>query len=237
MNMTAGAQPSLRELTESLRAVRRLVAHLNDTRELELRRLAREMHDELGHQLTALKFDLVSLERELQRSNSSLAARATTMKGMFDHVIASVRRISSELRPMLLDDFGLAAAVEWQVEAFAERTGIETELAFEGDQEGISPAIQTAMFRILQESLENASRHAHAAHVRVAIERADGALRLEVSDDGHGFDQRRLDRRPSNGITSMRERALALGGAFVLQTTEGKGTTVRVTVPFDASGR
>ncbi|HVR30031.1 MAG TPA: histidine kinase, partial [Thermoanaerobaculia bacterium] len=120
-----------RQLEESLAQVRRLAAHLQEVREQERRLIAREIHDELGNQLTALKIDLVSLERELVGVSSGLAARASSMKALFDQVIGSVRRLSTELRPGLLDDFGLVAAIEWQAEVFEEHTGIATELTIE----------------------------------------------------------------------------------------------------------
>lgn len=232
-----GAETRERErLEETLRQVRRLTAHLHDAREHERRLIAREIHDELGHQLTALKIDLVSLERELQRTNSDLASRATSMKALFDQVIGSVRRISSELRPGLLDDFGLATAIEWQAEAFEERTGVATEWTADADDEGMSPALQIAVFRILQESLDNVARHARADRVRVVLRREHGELRLEVSDDGVGFDLARSQAETCLGLTGMRERAIGLGGTLRIETHPGAGTNVVLALPI-AGGR
>jgi len=228
-----GAEARDRErLEESLREVRRLAAHLQDSREHERRLIAREIHDELGHQLTALKIDLVSLERELQRTNSILASRATSMKALFDQVIGSVRRISSELRPGLLDDFGLATAIEWQAEAFEERTGVATEFVADAGDDSVSAAVQIAVFRILQEALDNVARHARADRVRVALRREHGELRLEVSDDGVGFDLKRPQPETALGLTGMRERAIGLGGSFRIETHPGAGTNVALILPL-----
>ena len=221
------------ELEESLRQVRRLASHLQEAREHERRSIAREIQDELGHQLTALKLDLVSLERELQSTGSSLAGRAVSMKALFDQVIASVRRISSELRPGLLDDFGLAAAIEWQAEAFEEKTGIAVELDLHDEGEALLPAVEIAAFRILQEALHNVARHARADRVVIALRGTGRELRLEVTDDGGGFDLARA----SHGITGMRERAIALGGSFELETRPGLGTKVAVALPMGEARR
>ena len=225
-----------RQLEESLGQVRRLATHLQDLREQERRVIAREIHDELGHQLTALKIDMVSLERELQRVSSALASRAASMKTLLDQVIGSLRRLSSELRPGILDDFGLVAAIEWQVEAFEEHTGIATDLTVEADDTGLPPALQTGVFRILQESLSNVSRHARADHVEIVLRRDPTELRLEVRDNGTGFAASKLNEPLCYGLTGMRERAIALGGAFRIEGQPGQGTTVAVTLPLDGPG-
>jgi len=224
-----------RRLEESLGQVRRLASHLQDAREQERRLIAREIHDELGHQLTALKIDVVGLERELQRVSSGLASRAASMKTLFDRVIASVRRLSSELRPGLLDDFGLVAAIEWQAEVFEEHTGIATELAIEADETGLSAPLSTATFRILQESLTNVARHSRADRVRIALRREQQHLLLEVRDNGRGFEERQLRDPMSHGITGMRERALALDGAFRIEGRPGDGTTVTARLPIEVA--
>jgi signal transduction histidine kinase len=229
---TTDARIAKRRLEESLGQVRRFACHLQDASEQERRSIAREMHDELGHQLTALKIDLVSLERELQRQSSGLAARASSMKTLFDQVIGSVRRLSSELRPGILDDFGLVAAIEWQAEAFEERTGIAAEVILEADDHGLSAPLQTAVFRVLQESLANVARHARADHVQIVLRRGPTELRLEVRDNGAGFEPQKLREPMSFGLTGMRERVLALGGAFRVDGLLGYGTTVSATVPL-----
>jgi signal transduction histidine kinase len=225
-----------RQLEESLGQVRRLATHLQDVREQERRLIAREIHDELGHQLTALKIDVVSLERELQRVSSGLASRAASMKALLDQVIGSVRRLSSELRPGILDDFGLVAAIEWQVEAFEEHTGIAIDLTLDADDTGLAAPLQTGVFRILQESLSNVSRHARADHVEILLRRGPTELRLEVRDNGAGFAAAKLNEPSGYGLTGMRERAIALGGAFRIDGRPGQGTTVAVTLPLDGTG-
>jgi signal transduction histidine kinase len=218
---------------EYLGQVRRLATHLQDVREQERRVIAREIHDELGHQLTALKIDVVSLERELQRVGSTLAGRSASMKTLLDQVIGSVRRLSSELRPGLLDDFGLVAAIEWQVEAFEEHTGIAVEVVLQTGDSGIDPPTATAVFRILQESLTNVARHARADRVQVCLRRGSDQVHLEVRDNGSGFERHELRDPMSHGVAGMRERVLALGGAFTIDGLPGYGTTVSATLPLE----
>jgi signal transduction histidine kinase len=233
---TTDAVSAERQLEASLGQVRRLASHLQDVREQERRLIAREIHDELAHQLTALKIDVVSLERELQRVSSGLAASAASMKALLDQVIGSMRRLSTELRPGILDDFGLVAAIEWEAEAFEEQTGIITELVLEADDSGLAPPLQTAVFRILQESLSNVRRHARADHVEILLRREPAELRLEVRDNGTGFSAGKLDEPSCYGLTGMRERAIALGGAFRIDGRPGQGTTVAVALPLDRPG-
>jgi signal transduction histidine kinase len=227
------ARQAARRLEESLVQVRRLAAHLQEMREEERRRIAREIHDELGQQLAGLKIDVVALERELQRSSSALAPRAASMKTLIDQVMGSVRRLSAELQPGLLDDFGLVAAIEWQAEVFEEHTGIATELVIETNDAGLSTPRLTAIFRVLQESLTNVARHARADRVRIALRREADRLCLEVTDNGVGLEARRLRDPGSYGIAGMRERLLALGGAFSIEGGKGHGTSVRANLPLD----
>jgi signal transduction histidine kinase len=230
------ADDGRRGLEESLAQVRRLAAHLQDTREREHRAIAREIQDDLGHQLAALKLDLVSLERHLKRTRSGLVGRAASMKTLVDEAIGSLRRLSWQLRPGILDDFGLVTAIEWQIERFEDQTGIGAELLLQAAEAGISSTLKTAVFRLLEEALTNVSHHSRASHVQILLRREPTELLVEVRDNGAGFEPERLLDPRANGVTGMRERVIALGGVFRIDGVAGCGTTVSARLPLDDAG-
>ena len=212
--------------------LRDLTAYLQTAREEERTRIAREIHDELGQTLTALKFDLSWLTKRLPRDNPDLAERAAVMSGLIDETIHTVRRVATELRPGLLDDLGLAAALEWQAQEFAERTGIACELRLGDEDVAIERNLATAVFRIFQETLTNIARHAAASKVQVEMERTAGELLLVVQDDGLGIAEEQAADHKSLGLMGMRERARALGGEVAFYGTPGEGTTVILRMPL-----
>lgn len=219
-------------LQASYSQLRALTSRLQTVREEERTRIARELHDELGQALTALKFDLSSIAARLPKRNEPLRADAQQMSNSIDSTIKTVRRISTELRPGMLDDLGLAAAIEWQGQEFASRTGIECRIRLP-DQE-ITPDQEqaTAIFRVFQETLTNVARHSQATLVEVQLELREGAFRLQVRDNGRGFDQADALTKHSLGILGMRERVELLGGGFDVDSVIGGGTTVTVIVPL-----
>jgi signal transduction histidine kinase len=152
-----------------------------------------------------------------------------------DQTLAAVRRIATALRPSVLDQLGLAAALEWQGQEFGARTGIEVEMELCVDGSPIPEALGSSVFRILQESLTNIARYAGATHVTIRLEQTPSLLTLDVSDDGVGFDPARLETRGSLGLLGMRERALACGGTFAISSEPGHGTTVSLRVPRAAA--
>ncbi len=219
------------DLQRSLDQLRALAGRLQSVREEERKRLAREIHDQLGQALTALRFDFNSLLIELPGGLPLPSKRASSILKLFDETIQSVRRIATELRPGMLDDLGLVATVEWAGEDFEQRTGIKCRLDLPQEDITMDSELATAIFRILQETLTNVVRHAAANEVEVRLAQENGVLILEVRDNGIGIAEPRLSSRTSLGILGMRERALLAGGELNISSAPGKGTTVRVQIP------
>ncbi len=219
-------------LMQSQGELRRLTAHLHSVREEERARVAREIHDELGQQLTALKMDLAWIRSRLPTTPAVLREKAESMKMMIDAAIHTVRRISSELRPGLLDDLGLAAAIEWQAAEFTRRTGIRCEVEIPADDPVILKEPATALFRVFQEALTNVARHAGATSVGVSLTATAGIATLEVRDNGRGITDEQVRNLTSCGILGMRERVKPWGGRLEIRGEPGTGTMVRATVAF-----
>ena len=193
--------------------------------------MAREIHDELGQALTAIKMDLSWIRQRLRRNQGDLSERCTAVMSLADSTIDTVRRLSAELRPAVLDDLGLPAAVEWVVEDYHRRSGIDVTLQMEADTTAVSRDLATAVFRILQEALTNVARHAAARHVEVRLVQEDHALILEVRDDGRGIAADPIQKATALGLLGMRERAAGAGGELSLFGTPGQGTVVRARFP------
>jgi len=219
------------DLQRSLDQVRALAWRLQSVREEESKRLAREIHDQLGQALTALRLDVRALIGEMRGVAEALSKRAKSMLSLIDETIRTVRRISSELRPGMLDHLGLVATVESVGEDFQSRTGIKCRLNLPGQDIAMDPERATALYRILQESLTNVARHAAASQVEVELRRQGKDLTLIVQDNGKGMSMDKLSSRESLGILGMQERALVFGGHVVFCTGPGMGTTVRVRIP------
>jgi len=225
------AEEQLKSSNEKLRA---LSARLQAVREEESLRIAREIHDELGGALTGLKIDLSWLGKRLPGySYEVLHERLQSMAELIDETIQKVRHISTELRPSVLDDLGLAATIEWQAREFQKRTGIKCTITALAEEAAPSPEKATAVFRIFQEILTNVARHAGATLVQIAMETEDGDLILKVSDNGRGIKERESSNSRSFGLLGMRERALVFGGRVEITGTKGKGTTVTVSIPHE----
>ena len=219
------------ELEKSHRELRSLSAHLISLREEERMMLARDMHDELGQALTALKMDLSWLSKKLPEGQESLAKKTKSMFKLVNNTVKAVKRISTGLRPGLLDDLGLMAALEWQAGEFQARTGIKTGLSFKPDDIIVDNERATALFRIFQEVLTNISRHAAATRVDAYLYEKNGSLELSVSDNGRGIGQKMINSSKSLGLIGMRERCHHLGGAIDIMGKPGKGTIVTVSLP------
>jgi signal transduction histidine kinase len=234
MNRMLSAELAERTLTEQrLRAseenLRALASHLQSVREEERIHIAREIHDELGQALTGLKYDIGALAKNCQ-ADPEVGERTRNLGVAIDRIINSVRRISSGLRPEVLDEIGLSAAIEWQGREFSRRTGIRCNVEIAGSFEDPDRERSTAVFRIFQELLTNVARHANATRVRVSL--SDGEMiRLRVEDNGRGIDMKLLENPRSLGLMGLRERALAFGGTIEIEGAEGQGTTVRVAIP------
>lgn len=213
--------------------LRELSARVLEAREEEKTLLARELHDELGQLLTALKMDLAFVRDRLPAGGGDLRERATKMDALLDRTVNSVRRISAELRPLMLDDLGLADGIAWLVEDFSARSGVRTTLAMPeaGGLEGLERNIANTLYRVLQESLTNVARHAGAQHAWIALAAEGNFVRLEVEDDGRGIADADLGRPRSLGLKGMRERVLYLGGTLEIGRAVRGGTRVAVRVP------
>ena len=181
--------------------------------------------------MTAIKIDLSSLLRELPTGEEQQAKRTSSLLKLVEESIRAVRRISTELRPGMLDDLGLVATLEWAGEDFQARTGTTCRLDLPQEDIAIDPERATAIFRIFQETLTNVARHAGASEVKVRLAKEDGELTLEVHDNGKGVPEDILASGKSLGILGMRERAMLLGGDLTISGPPGNGTTVAVRIP------
>jgi PAS domain S-box-containing protein len=227
LSETKRAEQELRASSEQLR---NLTAHLLSVREEERARISREVHDELGQSLTAVKMDLAWLAGRLPRRNGQMLKRIRSTRQLADSIIQSIRRISTELRPAVLD-LGLAAAVEWQVQEFEARSGIQCKVRLL-TREVVASNASTAMFRISQEIFTNVARHAKATRVEVVLQKQRDRLVLLIRDNGRGFDQADPSLSKSLGLLGMRERAAILGGRVNISSAPGKGTTVTAWIPL-----
>jgi PAS domain S-box-containing protein len=227
------AEEQLRATSTQLRA---LMASLQSAREQEGMRIAREIHDELGSALSSLRWDLEAIDKTISEMEDqalvpALRDKIGTMVGLIDTTIHVVRRISSELRPPILDDLGLAAAIEWQTQQFQARTGILCRYDGSGESLDLDQAQSTAIFRIFQEALTNVLRHAQATRVDVTLEEEGAELVLRVKDNGRGITEGEQNGPRTLGLLGMRERAHLIGGRVDLTGIKGQGTTVTLRVP------
>lgn len=225
------SEDQLREYASALRA---LTERIQNIREEEGKRIARELHDELGQWLTGLRMDVAWIDKRLRAFSGGeplgeVRRKIATMTGQIDATIEAVRRISSEVRPPILDDLGLVAAIDWQAQEFHKRYGIRCATTLPDEVE-IPEAHATALYRILLEALTNVARHAQAKNVAVTLTRENDRLRLEVTDDGAGI--KGGDPGRSLGILGMRERAAALGGIVSIEPAGERGTRVTVLMPI-----
>lgn len=226
------------QLKESRGKLRNLLAYLQSVREHERTAFAREIHDELGQSLTALKMDLHWL-RNKHKENASLVLKTQSMSKLIDRTIQTVKKICMELRPGVLDDLGLTAAIEWQAREFQNRSGITCDLFFNPEEIVLDANRSTAIFRIFQETLTNVARHAGASRISVTLEQRNSHLIMEVRDNGKGIREEEIFDSESFGLIGMRERALYLGGEFQISSCSdgGGGTTVIVSIPLKRDGR
>ncbi len=225
------------ELRHSREQLRSLAARLQRVREEERTRISREVHDELGQMVTGLKMDVSWLDKRINafpetEARAPIAAKVQSMFGLLDHMVKTVRKISAELRPGVLDDLGLIPAIEWQAREWQARTGIECRFHNLSGDLVVPPELGTALFRIFQETLTNVARHAQATRVDVSIEARRETFRLELRDNGRGITEHEMRHTESLGLVGMKERASILGGEFKITGVPGQGTTVSVSIPW-----
>jgi len=221
------------ELRERTEEIQKLSSHLENIQEEERSRIALEIHDVLGQQLTALKMDSVWLKKRVD--DHAVSERVTGMIALIDDTIKTVRRLSSELRPGILDDLGLIAALEWQGTEFQKNTGIA--LRFETNRSDIvlDRSVATHIFRVYQEALTNIARHAGATTVYAAFEQRDDIIQLVVQDNGVGIDLDEVSRKKSLGLIGMKERARLLRGEITISNVSPQGTAMTIKVPVSSS--
>jgi PAS domain S-box-containing protein len=211
-------------------------SYLQEAREKERTAIAREIHDELGQALTALKMDLSWMKKRLPKNQKTLLEKEASMSEIVESTIQTVKKISMELRPGILDHLGLTAAIEWQAEEFQKRTGIPCDVSIVPEEIAPDRDRSTTIFRIFQETLTNITRHARATAVSVRLEQEDSRLVLKVKDNGRGITEKQLSDPKSLGLMGIRERAASWGGGVNVKGVRSGGTTVIVHIPLDRTG-
>jgi PAS domain S-box-containing protein len=230
-------QDRTEELIESREQLRNLLIHIQSVREAERTHIAREIHDEFGTILTALKIDLSWLEKKFTKEQESLKEKTSKSLDLINSAIKTVQKISSQLRPGILDHLGLASAIEWEVKEFGNRTGVKWDLSIDMGERNLDRDMSTTIFRILQETLTNIVRHAEASLVSVSLNENGSCLMLRVKDNGKGITEEELTDPRSYGLMGMRERVQSWDGSIMISGMENKGTTVTVSIPLDNKGQ
>lgn len=224
-----------RELIRSRENLRELSNHIENIREEERLHIAREIHDELGQQLTVLKMDVSRLDKKLTEANNELESETGRILQLINKMVDTVRKISSELRPGMLDDLGLVEALDWYCHDFGKRFGMKTNFISNIQDEAFTKKLAIGLFRIFQESLTNVARHAEATKVDVTFIEQDDQLVLLIEDNGKGFDPLALREKKTLGIMGMQERAMMINGLYHVNSTPGRGTIIEVTVNLKSS--
>ncbi len=223
------AQEDIKETSEQLR---QLTAHLLYVREEERKRIGREIHDELGQQLTAIKMDVAWIDKKTAPENEAFKTKLKNVISLLDGGNQSIRRILNELRPVILDDYGLLEALKWQAQQFTANTGTPVTFKTSETQIKIAEEIATCVFRVFQEALTNITRYAKASNVVVSLDIDDENILLNIEDNGAGFDMDLTKTKKSFGILGMKERVGSLDGDFELNSAPGKGTRIRICLPL-----
>jgi PAS domain S-box-containing protein len=224
---------SLLEQTSHRQELRRLAASVVEAREEERRRIARELHDELGQRLTALKMEISSLRNQQPWRDDG--GRVTGMLEMVDSSVSALRRLAADLRPLMLDDLGLNSAIESLARDAARRMDIEVTVGLDAEDARLAPGVDIALYRMVQEALTNVGRHANATDVRIELRKEGDELVLKVRDNGKGFPERAMGRDGRYGLLGIRERVFMLGGRLVIDNPPGGGGRIVVHLPLGAA--
>ena len=220
------------EIKASHEKLRNLSAHLQAAREEERKGIAREIHDELGQELTALKMDLTWLKGKLRKDQKPISSKVDVMTRLTNTMIRTIKRLTSKLRPPVLDDLGVVPAIEWEADEFQKRYGIECELVFEPEDFDLDPDLSTAVYRIVQETLTNVARHARASKVVGNFQVVSDSLKIVIRDNGIGITKQKAMDPNSFGILGMHERVEQFGGDISIKGRKGSGTTVTIRLPL-----
>lgn len=223
------------ELVRSHQQLRNLALHIEEVREEERISIARDIHDELGQLLTILKFDISWIRKSIKTRDEDIISRMDDAIEHVDSAITATQKISSELRPPILDDLGLIEAMNWYVRQFMKRTGINVTISVKTEHLNLDQGLATAVFRVLQESLTNIARHANASEVRIGFSVSDGKLFLGIIDNGKGIRDEDLNSPESFGLIGLRERVYSRKGSVSIKGIRGKGTVIEVVFPLASS--
>jgi len=227
-----GRQKVEEKLKRATEQLRNLAIRIQNIREEERTGIARELHDELGQVLTVLKIQITLLLKKLKVEKKELKEKTNLITEMIDNAVESVQRITFKLRPNILDEIGLVAAIDWQANEFSKNTGLSLSYFHEKDELSLDYEKSTAVFRILQEALTNIARHANASRVKIELRQFKDNLILEITDNGKGITQSQIRDQHSLGILGMKERALIFGGNVIIKSSMESGTTVIVEIPI-----
>ncbi len=237
LNMVVGLGIDFTDLKRTEEKLKQLSYHLQNAREEERITIAREIHDELGQRLTTLKLDASLLKKRILPENKKAHDKIDMMISMLDDTLKTVRRIATELRPSILDDVGLAEALNWQSREFEKRTGIITGFTSLAEKNKFDKNISTQVFRIFQEALTNISRHAKATEVNAVFNTINGYAVLTVHDNGKGFSEQEAKNKKTLGLVGMKERAAMISGALTIESVEGHGTTIELQLPLPVESK
>ncbi|MEH3086264.1 MAG: histidine kinase [Xylophilus ampelinus] len=224
-----------RELAASERRLAELTEHLQSTIEQERAAIAREIHDDIGGALTAVRFDLAWIGRHADAADAAMQQHLQSATGMLAHALGASQRIMMNLRPPILDQ-GLVAALSWMGENFARRTGIALDFRPPRERMALAPAVELVAYRTAQEALTNISKHAGARHVAIELSDGEGVLTLEIADDGRGLPPEARDKPRAFGLRGLHERARTVGGWLDISNRNGVGTSIILSVPLDEGG-
>lgn len=219
-------------LQKSYEEIRQLASNLQSIREDERTNIAREIHDELGQQLTGLKMDIHWLSRKVKNADDEINEKMKESIDLINATITSVRKIATDLRPSILDDLGLLAALEWQGEEFEKRSGTKVKFINKAGDMEVRPEVATAIFRIYQELLTNIARHANAGLVTAMLDMEGNILRVSIKDDGVGFNTNTISNKKTLGLLGIKERTLLMGGTYEIKTEPGKGSETIISIPL-----
>jgi PAS domain S-box-containing protein len=228
-----GVGIDISEKVKTQKELRDLATHLQNVREEERTRIAREIHDELGQQLTGLKMEISWLNKKIKPENIEVSNKLQDALFLIDDTVKNVRRIATQLRPSMLDDLGLLSAMEWQSDEFQKRFHIKSDIETNLGNVKINPEKSTAIFRIFQESLTNVLRHSKATAVNTLLTIEDDVLVMSITDNGIGFNETEINKKQSLGILGMKERTIMLGGSYQISSKENEGVMVLVKLPLD----
>jgi two-component system sensor histidine kinase UhpB len=223
-------------LTEKMRGERKYLSQIIEAQENERRRISRELHDEIGQALTAIKFNLDMMDKELPQTLLTVRGRLGDAKSLSSQTLTAMRQLSMDLRPTMLDELGLIPTLRWYIQNFSNRLNIDSQFQVIGFEEKLPPQIETAFYRIVQEALNNISKHAGANRVEIFFEHRDSTICASITDNGRGFDLGRVCHPESPGrgfgIMGMQERVSLLGGKIDIQSSPGRGTRIHIKVPY-----